>query len=149
RFSSPTTRARPVRDTAPPTAPISPPVGDGVVSMVELPRVVPERPNRPDLGDVTRPMQELTRAVATEPDAWTQDRKAQIASLFDTMASGWRERDRPERHDAIADALARGGPFPSGWCAEVGSGTGNATADLQRAFAGVVSLDLSGAMLRL
>jgi ubiquinone/menaquinone biosynthesis C-methylase UbiE len=65
------------------------------------------------------------------------------------MADGWRDNDRPERHDAIGDALERGGPFPSGWCAEVGSGTGNATPDLQRAFTFVVSFDLSGEMLRL
>jgi SAM-dependent methyltransferase len=119
------------------------------MSLVELPRIVPDRPDRPDLGDVVRPMQELTRAIAWEPDAWTPDRKTQIASLFDAMASGWRERDRPERHEALADALARGGPYPNGWCVEVGSGTGNATADFQRAFDDVVSLDLSGAMLRL
>jgi ubiquinone/menaquinone biosynthesis C-methylase UbiE len=56
--------------------------------------------------------------------------------------------DRPERHEALADALARGGPFPSGWCVEVGSGTGNATPDLRRAFDDVVSLDLSHEMLR-
>ena len=42
-----------------------------------------------------------------------------------------------------------GGPFPSGWCAEIGSGTGNATPDLKRAFDDVVSLDLSREMLRL
>jgi SAM-dependent methyltransferase len=119
------------------------------MSLVELPRVVPERPDRPDLGDATRPMQELTRAIASEPGAWTPDRKTKIATLFDAMAAGWRERDRPERHEALADALARGGPFPSGCCVEVGSGTGNATADLQRAFGGVVSLDLSREMLRL
>jgi SAM-dependent methyltransferase len=119
------------------------------MKLVELPRVVPERPDRPDMAAVAGPMQELTRAIATEPGAWTPDRKAQIASLFDTMASSWTERDRPERHDAIRDALTRGGPFPGGWCVEVGSGTGNATPDFRDAFADVVSLDLSREMLRL
>jgi ubiquinone/menaquinone biosynthesis C-methylase UbiE len=80
---------------------------------------------------------------------WTPERRAQIGSMFDSLASGWRDRDAPQRHDALVDALARGGPFPSGWCAEVGSGTGNATADLEQAFGDVVSLDLSGEMLRL
>jgi SAM-dependent methyltransferase len=65
------------------------------------------------------------------------------------MADGWRDRDAPERHDPVQDALARGGPFPRGWCVEVGSGTGNVTADFQRAFDDVVSLDLSLEMLRL
>ena len=81
--------------------------------------------------------------------AWTPERAAQISSLFDAAASGWRDRDVPERHDALVDAVARGGPFPHGWCVEVGSGTGNATADLQQAFHDVVSVDLSRAMLRL
>jgi SAM-dependent methyltransferase len=94
-------------------------------------------------------MQELTRAIAADRDAWTAERATQIASLFDSLAAGWRDRDVPERHDALLDALARGGPFPAGWCVEVGSGTGNATGDLQDAFHDVVSLDLSREMLRL
>jgi SAM-dependent methyltransferase len=94
-------------------------------------------------------MRELTQAIAMDGDAWTPERSAQIGSFFDSLAAGWRERDAPERHEALADAIARGGPFPSGWCVEVGSGTGNATADLQDAFHDVVSLDLSREMLRL
>jgi SAM-dependent methyltransferase len=119
------------------------------MTLTELPRVVPVRPDRPDLGDVTRPMQELTRSIAAEPDAWTPERRSQVASFFDAVAAGWSERDRPERHEAIADALTRGAPFPSGWCVEVGSGTGNSTADFRRAFGAVVSFDISGEMLRL
>jgi SAM-dependent methyltransferase len=119
------------------------------MNLVELPRVTPNQPGRPSWGEAARPMRELTRAIAMERDAWTTERAAQIASFFDSQASTWHDRDVPERHDALADALARGGPFPAGWCVEVGSGTGNATADLRKAFADVVSLDLSGAMLRL
>jgi SAM-dependent methyltransferase len=94
-------------------------------------------------------MRELTRAIAMDAHAWTAEQAAQMSALFDAAAAGWRDRDVPERHDALADALARGGPFPNGWCVEVGSGTGNATTDLQRAFRDVVSLDLSLEMLRL
>jgi SAM-dependent methyltransferase len=119
------------------------------MSIVRLPRVIAEQPGRPEWGDAARPMRELTRAIALDRDAWTPERAAQIASFFDSLASGWRDRDVPERHDALVDALARGGPFPSGWCVEVGSGTGNATADLRNAFDDVVSLDLSREMLRL
>jgi SAM-dependent methyltransferase len=119
------------------------------MNMVELPRVVADRPGRPVWGDAAREMRALTRAIALERDAWTPERKAQIASFFDAMATGWRDRDVPERHDALGDALARGGPYPDGWCVEVGSGTGNATNDVRRAFADVVSLDLSLEMLRL
>ena len=119
------------------------------MTLVELRRVVPDRPGRPEWGDTARAMRELTRSIAFEPDAWTPGRAAQIASLFDSLASGWRERDVPERHEALMDALARGGSFSSGWCVEVGSGTGNATADLRAAFHDVVSVELSGEMLRL
>jgi SAM-dependent methyltransferase len=118
-------------------------------SMLELPRTIPERPGRPEWGDVARPIRELTRAIAMDRGAWTPERAAQIASFFDAQASGWRDRDAPERHEALLDALARGGTFPRGWCLEVGSGTGNATADLQQVFRDVVSLDLSHQMLRL
>jgi hypothetical protein len=119
------------------------------VSMVELPRIVPDQPGRPDWGDAARPMRELTRSIAMGDAAWTPVRRVQIAALFDSLAAGWRDRDVPERHEALMDALTRGGPFPSGWCAELGSGTGNATPDLRRAFHDVVSLDLSREMLRL
>jgi SAM-dependent methyltransferase len=119
------------------------------MNLVELAREVPDRPGRRDWGDAARPMQELTRAIANDREAWTPERAAQIASFFDALASGWREHDLPERHDALGDALARGGAFPSGWCVEVGAGTGNATADLRAAFRDVVSLDLSRPMLQL
>jgi SAM-dependent methyltransferase len=119
------------------------------MTMVELPRAIADQPGRPDWGEAARPMRELTRAIAMDRAAWTSDRAAQITSFFDAAASGWRDRDVPERHDALEDALARGGPFPRGPCVEVGSGTGNTTADLQQAFHDVVSVDLSREMLRL
>jgi Methyltransferase domain len=119
------------------------------MTLIELPRVVPDRPGRPDLGDLARRMRELTLAIATDDATWTKERAAEVGGFFDSMASGWRERDAPERHDALADALARGGPFPNGWCVEVGSGTGNETQDLRTAFGDVLSTDLSLEMLRL
>lgn len=119
------------------------------MSLVELPRVIAEPPGRPVWGDAARPMQELTRAIALGDGAWTPERKVQVGALFDSLASGWKERDAAARHDALADALARGGPLPRGRCLEVGSGTGNATADLRAAFDDVVSFDLSLEMLRL
>jgi hypothetical protein len=70
-----------------------------------------------------------------------------MVGLFESLASAWPERDRPERHDALGDALQRGGPFPGGLCLEVGSGTGNATGDRPAVFEVVVSIDLSRAML--
>lgn len=119
------------------------------MSIVELPRAIPAQPGRHVWGDAARPMRELTQTLARDRDAWTPERAAQIASFFDSAAPEWRERDQPQRHDALADALARGGPFPSGWCVEVGSGTGNVTRDLQQAFPDVASTDLSREMIRL
>ncbi len=117
--------------------------------LTELPRVIADRPDRPDLGDLAVHMRELTRQIAMDPDAWTPERVSQMIGFFDSLASAWSERDRPERHDALADALTRGGPFPDGVCMEVGAGTGSMTGDLQALFDSVVSIDLSRAMLSL
>jgi SAM-dependent methyltransferase len=117
--------------------------------LTELPRVIADKPDRPDLGDLAVHMRELTGQIATDPDAWTPERVAQMMGFFDSVASTWPERDRPERHDALGDALARGGPFPGGVCLEVGAGTGNMTGHLQSAFGPVLSIDLSRAMLSL
>jgi SAM-dependent methyltransferase len=93
-------------------------------------------------------MRELTLAIATDDSTWTKERAAEVGEFFDSVAAGWRERDAPERHVALADALGRGGAFPAGWCFEIGSGTGNATQDLRTAFCDVLSADLSFEMLR-
>jgi SAM-dependent methyltransferase len=119
------------------------------MTLVELPRVILEPPGRPAWGDAAVFMRELTAEIAMDADSWTSERAAQIASLFDSLASAWPERDLPQRHDALRDALARGGAFPNGWCLEVGSGTGNTTGDLRAAFEVVVSIDFSREMLSL
>jgi hypothetical protein len=82
------------------------------MNMVELPRAIPDQRGRPEWGEVARPMRELTRAIALDRDTWTPERAAQIASFFDAQASSWRDRDAPERHDALVDALARGSALP-------------------------------------
>jgi SAM-dependent methyltransferase len=115
--------------------------------LTELPRVIADRPDRPDLGDLAERMGQLTREIAMDPGGWTPERLSQMLGFFDSLASTWAERDNPERHDALGDALARGGPFPGGVCLEVGAGTGNVTGDLQAVFDHVVSFDLSQAML--
>jgi SAM-dependent methyltransferase len=117
------------------------------MTLVELPRVIPNRPGRPEWGEAAAPMRELTRAIAMEPDAWTPERATRIAAFFDSQAAAWSERDAPERHEALVDALARGGTFPNRRCLEIGSGTGNATGDLRATFREVISLDLSREML--
>ena len=94
-------------------------------------------------------MRVVTREVAFDPAGWTPARAEQVASLFNSLAPEWNSRNVVERHDAIRDALARGGPFPDGVCLEIGAGTGSSTPDLQAAFANVVSTDLSTGMLAL
>jgi SAM-dependent methyltransferase len=117
--------------------------------LTELPRVIPLKPARPEWGGAAVFMRELTREIAIDANAWTPERAAQMTSLFDSLATAWPERDQPERHDALRDALARGGTFPPGVCLEVGAGTGNTTGDLRAALDPVVSSDLSREMLTL
>jgi len=119
------------------------------VPLVELPTTIPPKPDRPDIGGADHPMRLVTRELAFEPDAWTPQRATEVAALFDMLAPTWSDRDVPERHDALRDALQRGGPFPGGVCVEVGAGTGSATPDLLAAFDTVVSTDMSVEMLRL
>ena len=119
------------------------------MTLTELARVVPDEPGRPDMGDVATYMRGLTQQIATDATAWTPELAQQISAFFDALASSWPDRDTPERHVALQDALARGGPFPRGFCLEVGAGTGNATGDLRAAFDTVVSLDLSKEMVSL
>ena len=74
-------------------------------------------------------------------------RADEVSTLFDSLASTWKDRDGPERHDSLLDALDRGGPFPRGPCIEVGSGAGLATPVLRSAFDIVIAFDLSREML--
>lgn len=94
-------------------------------------------------------MRLVTRELAFEPGAWTSQRAMEVGALFDMLAPTWSDRDVPERHDSLRDAVQRGGPFPDGVCVEVGAGTGSATPDLLAAFGSVISTDMSVEMLRL
>jgi SAM-dependent methyltransferase len=118
------------------------------MALAALETTIPAKPGRPDIGGPDHPMRRVTREIAFEPNTWTARRAAEVNELFDSLAPAWSSRDIPERHDALRDALVRGGPFPDGLCLEVGAGTGSATADLQGAFDTVVSTDMSIDMLR-
>jgi Methyltransferase domain len=113
-----------------------------------LPTVVPPDPDRPDIAGADHPMRAVTRQIAFEPGGWTPERRAKVAELFDTLAPGWNERDAAGRHDGIADALDRGGPFSSAPCLELGSGTGAHTREMTAHFDEVVCVDVSFEMLR-
>lgn len=116
--------------------------------MRTLETAIPPKPGRPDIGGPDHPMRHVTRSIAFEPGWWSSARAEEVARLFTELAPTWTTRDIPERHDALRDALVRGGPFPSGPCLEVGAGTGSATPDLVAAFGDVVSTDLTEDMLR-
>ena len=110
---------------------------------------MPAPPGRPALADAHHPIRVVTRAVAFDgPAAWTPERAANVAALFDDLAPEWHLRPG-ERLEAVADALDRGGPFPAGPCVELGSGTGLATLLLAERLAPVVAMDLSAGMLAL
>ena len=113
-----------------------------------LDRVIDRPPSgsRPDVDPA--PMQALTRQVAFERSAWTRERAARVTQLFDSMASGWNERNHLNRYEPLADALARG-DTGNGRCLEVGSGTGLATPLLTARFAAVIGIDLARQMLLL
>lgn len=113
-----------------------------------LPTVVPREPGRPTLADEAHPMRAVTRQIAFEPTGWTDERRAKVAELFDALAPEWHEKDVANRHDAILDALDRGGPFSALPCVELGSGVGSHTGELAERFDRVVSLDVSFEMLR-
>jgi len=94
-------------------------------------------------------MRKVTRQIAFEPGGWTAERREKVAALFDGLADTWHDRDVGSRHDALLDALDRGGPFAHpGPCLELGSGIGLFTGDLAARFNPVVAVDVSPEMLR-
>jgi SAM-dependent methyltransferase len=100
------------------------------------------------VADDEHPIRQVTRQIAFEPGGWDADRRGKVAQLFDGLAPTWHEREAATEHDALLDALDRGGPYDDGPCLEVGSGTGAFTANLTGRFERVVSVDLSAEMLR-
>jgi SAM-dependent methyltransferase len=119
------------------------------VALHRLPRVVPAPPGRPALADEHHPIRHVTRRIAFGgTDAWSAERRANVAALFDGLAAEW-DTNPGRRLDAVTDAFDRGGPFPPGPCLEVGSGTGIATGLVAQRRAPVVAVDLSAGMLAL
>ena len=122
--------------------------------MIEhLPTVVPYPADRQRLGNEGHPMRLVTRELARDPGSWTAGRQAEVAEVFDSLASEWTDRYTadPPRLDALRDALDRApglvGATPGGRCLDVASGSGVATDLLAERLGRVVALDLSAAML--
>ena len=93
-------------------------------------------------------MRKVTVQVAFEPGGWTEERRAKVAALFDSLAPEWHTRGGGDRHAPLVDALERGGVPGTGPCLELGSGVGLTTELLADHFDLVHALDLSMEMLR-
>jgi SAM-dependent methyltransferase len=119
------------------------------VGVEHLPVAVPVRQEREPGGYDDHPMRKVTRETAFDPGSWTDDRKAEVAALFDQQAPEWHTREVPGRYDALADALDRGDVPTDGPALELGSGTGLSTPLLAARFPRLIAADLSIGMLRL
>jgi hypothetical protein len=111
-----------------------------------LPRAVASPPGKPVRAEAAQ-SQERARRLALDPGTWSRDEAAAMTGEFDAMAASW-EGDRGSyRPPVLADALARGGPFPAGPAVEIASGTGLLTPLIAAAWPTVLAVDLSRGML--
>ncbi|MEM9034245.1 MAG: class I SAM-dependent methyltransferase [Actinomycetota bacterium] len=117
------------------------------MSVTELPRLDEPDPAATGPGGPDHPMRKVTQQVAFEPDGWTEERRAKVVELFDSLAPEWHTRASGDRARALRDALARGGAPQDGVCLELGAGIGMATPWLVEHFDAVQVHDLSVEML--
>jgi SAM-dependent methyltransferase len=111
-----------------------------------LPQIVPPGPGKP-VRPGAEETRRLARAVALDPSRWTPQAAWSMAERFDQLAPAWDTERAHYRPAPLADALARGGPWPAGRCLEVGSGTGVLTGLLLDVWPVVVCVDLAWGML--
>lgn len=112
-----------------------------------LPRVVAAAPGRPVRAGAER-KQRLSRALADGSATWSPAIAADVVREYSELAPVWDAERGGYRPVPLADALARGGPFPPGTCIEAGCGTGLLTPLLERVWPRVLGLDLTAEMLR-
>lgn len=114
-----------------------------------LPRERPSPGSKPvPPAETAAVFRAFARDLAAGRRVWDAGTAGFVAARFDELAAEWDSARATGRDDPLRDALRRGGPLPDGVCLELGSGTGLYTALLRGAFRGVISLDLSGQMLR-
>lgn len=111
-----------------------------------LPRVVAAPAGKPVRAGAEENQQRM-QAIARDPAAWTPDQARDMVRTFDELAGDWDAARGAYRTAPLADALARGGPFPDGACVEIGSGTGLLTPLLLPVWEHVVCVDLTWSML--
>jgi SAM-dependent methyltransferase len=112
----------------------------------ELARVVPAPPGKPVREEAARG-QERARRLALRPGSWDRAEAAAMRAGFDEAACDWEDSRGGYRRPVLADALARGGPFPPGRAVEIASGTGLLTPLVAQVWPQVAAVDLSGGML--
>jgi len=113
-----------------------------------LERVIPASPGRKGGIETDHPLRRMTERLAARPESWDAEARRTVTERFDRLSGEWHTRRSEERDQPLADAIARGGPL-RGPCIEVGSGIGISTGLLAQRIGSVLSLDLSGEMLRL
>lgn len=111
-----------------------------------IPRVVAAPPGKP-VREEAEQGQRRARRLALEPGTWDDREAAGMRADFDEAAREWNEGRGGYRPPVLADALARGGPFPGGLAIELASGTGLLTPLIQARWPTVISIDLSHGML--
>jgi SAM-dependent methyltransferase len=112
-----------------------------------LPRLIPADPGKP-VREGAAETQRASRALAEDPSRWSPQMAHDVVDRYTELASVWEGERGGYRPVPLSDALARGGPLPSGLCLEVGAGTGLLTPLLTAVWPQVVSLDLTAEMLR-
>jgi SAM-dependent methyltransferase len=112
-----------------------------------LPRLVLADPGKP-VREGAEATQRASRALAEDPSRWSPEMARDTIDRYTELAPVWEGERGGYRPVPLSDALARGGPLPSGLCLEVGAGTGLLTPLLAAVWPRVVSLDLSAEMLR-
>jgi SAM-dependent methyltransferase len=120
---------------------------DDDVDIRVLSRMMSAAPGKP-----VRPEAAASRAaslaLAQDPQTWSLEEARLVIDRYQGLAPGWDSDRGWYRPIPLVDALARGGPFPSGPCVEVGCGTGLLTPMLTATWPGTVCVDITMAMLR-
>jgi SAM-dependent methyltransferase len=112
----------------------------------ELVRAVPAEPGKPVRKEAAASQQQ-SLDLATHPSSWSPEQADEVVRRYTELAPVWDGERGGYRPVPLADALRRGGPFPAGVCLEVGCGTGLLSGLLAEVWPGLVSLDLTWAML--
>jgi SAM-dependent methyltransferase len=107
---------------------------------------VPAPPGKPARSGA-KENQALMQTVVRTPSAWTPEVAREMAERCNLLAPTWDAERASYRPAPLIDALDRGGPWPTGRCLEIGSGTGTLTQLLERARQGVVCVDIAWEML--